>query len=91
MLLRREDFDAVGGWSTDYIIGDFEDSALCLKMRAQGKKTIYHPHVSFVHLERQTFALLGDDGYRQRLTIFNAITHQQKWRSDLSSLQGQPA
>ncbi len=91
MLLRREDFDAVGGWSTDYIIGDFEDSDLCLKMRAQGKKTIYHPHVSFVHLERQTFALLGDDGYRQRLTIFNAITHQQKWRSELSSSQGQPA
>lgn len=84
MALRREDYDAVGGWSTDYIIGDFEDSDLCLKMREYGKRIDYLPDISLVHLERQTFSLLGDDGYRQRLAIYNAVVHQQKWQVRLA-------
>ncbi|WP_299396298.1 glycosyltransferase family 2 protein [uncultured Desulfovibrio sp.] len=84
MALRREDYDAVGGWSTDYIIGDFEDSDLCLKMREYGKRIDYLPDISLVHLERQTFSLLGDDSYRQRLAIYNAVAHQQKWQVRLA-------
>lgn len=79
MALRRSDFEAVGGWDTDYLIGDFEDSDLCFKLRDQGLDIAYLPEVSLTHLERQSFASVGDDRFRQSVVIYNARRHQRHW------------
>ena len=81
MLLRRADFDRVGGWDTGYLIGDFEDSDLCLKLRDGGQQVAYLPQVQLTHLERQSMTALGSDEYRIRVTLWNALRHQSRWQS----------
>jgi Predicted glycosyltransferases len=80
LALRRTDFDRVGGWDTGYLVGDFEDSDLCLKLREAGLNVAYLPSVQLTHLERQSFKLLGQDDLRTRVVIYNAVRHQNRWR-----------
>lgn len=79
ILMRRKDFDHVDGWDTGYLIGDFEDSDICLKLRSVGLEVAYHPGVQLTHLERQSFKLLGEDGFRHRVMLYNAARHQSRW------------
>jgi len=79
LVISRSHFDKVGGWDIDYLIGDFEDSDLCLKLREKGLKVGYLPDFELTHLERQSIPLLGEGGYRQQLTLLNAQRHQQRW------------
>jgi GT2 family glycosyltransferase len=79
LAVRRQHFDEVGGWDTGYLIGDFEDSDLCLKLRQRGLAIAYLPGVQLTHLERQSFKLLGAGEYRTKVTVFNAARHQRRW------------
>jgi cellulose synthase/poly-beta-1,6-N-acetylglucosamine synthase-like glycosyltransferase len=88
LAVRREDFMRVGGWDTGYVIGDFEDSDLCLKLRSLGRRIVYEPAVELTHLERQSFALLGGGEFRQQVVLVNALRHQCRW-ADLLAAEGQ--
>lgn len=79
MLISKENFEAVGGWDTGYLIGDFEDSDFCLKLRNMGKECGYLPTVELTHLERQSFSLTGAPDFRTKLVILNATRHQKRW------------
>lgn len=85
LTMRRRDFDTVDGWDTGYLIGDFEDSDLCLKLRSAGFDIAYCPYVQLTHLERQSFKLLGNDEFRTRVVIYNAARHQNKWGALLAA------
>lgn len=85
IALRKSLFEELGGWSQDYLIGDFEDSDLCFKVRKAHKRIAYLRDISLVHLERQSVALWGANAIRQRLTIFNAVIHQNKWKKELAA------
>ena len=50
-------FREIGGFTRDYIIGDYEDSDLCLKIRAAGREIRYVPAAELYHLERQSIAV----------------------------------
>lgn len=51
MLVRREDFEKLGGFSEDYFYG-FEDPDFCLRLQHQlGKKCIYTPAAQVIHDE----------------------------------------
>lgn len=80
LLIERSLFNKVGGWDTGYLVGDFEDSDLCFKLREQGYRIVYQPKSQLVHLERQSFVGIGDNSFRQMVTIANAVRHQQKWK-----------
>lgn len=86
MLMPRAVFDQVGGWDTSFLVGDFEDSDLGFKVRAAGFQVAYLPEVELTHLERQSFRLLGQGSFRQRVVIFNAARHQQRWATQLQAL-----
>jgi GT2 family glycosyltransferase len=86
LVIRRTDFDRIGGWDTGYLIGDFEDSDLCLKLQAEGLKVAYLPTVQLTHLERQSFKLLGHDDFRNRVVIYNAVRHQNRWQHLIEGL-----
>jgi len=79
LAMRRADYDRIGGWDTGYLIGDFEDSDLCLKLRSNGLQVAYLPTVQLTHLERQSFKLLGQGDFRTRVVIYNANRHQTRW------------
>jgi len=51
MLVRRKDFEAVGGFSTDYFYS-FEDTDLCLMMKHKLKKRcVFTPGAQLIHYE----------------------------------------
>jgi len=86
LVIERDTLEAVGAWDTGYLIGDFEDSDLCLKLRAHGLRVAYVPGVQLTHLERQSFKLLGQDDFRQKVVIYNAVRHQSRWARALLEL-----
>jgi GT2 family glycosyltransferase len=83
MMLRREDFLAVGGFTTDYVIGDYEDSDLCLKLRAMGGRCLYMPSVALLHFERQS---MPDSDVDFGSTIYNRALHSARWSETIEAL-----
>lgn len=79
LAIRREDFASIGGWDNGYLIGDFEDSDLCLKLKTKGFSIAYLPTVQLNHLERQSFKIQDADDFRIRLVLYNAVRHQNRW------------
>jgi O-antigen biosynthesis protein len=82
LAIPRVLFQEVGGLTEDYIIGDFEDSDLCMKVRARGLEVCYTPNVEHYHLERLSMRLVAQDqpAWRHRLTLFNMWRHGKLWR-----------
>ena len=74
--IRKETFYSVGGLSTSYVIGDFEDSDLCYKLIRNGMtiKNLQPPAMVY-HLERQSFLFDDLDIAKLKLVAFNASTH----------------
>jgi GT2 family glycosyltransferase len=79
LVVRKAELLSLDGWDTGYLIGDFEDSDLCLTLRHAGLSTAYLPAVQLTHLERQSFKDVGADQFRMRLVIYNAARHQRRW------------
>ena len=86
VAIRSDDFKAAGGWSTDYFIGDFEDSDLCFKIRARGLSVAYTTDVELTHLERQSIPAMGEDTFRQRITMINAALYNKRWFKELREM-----
>jgi hypothetical protein len=85
LAMRRDVFERVGGWDTGYLVGDFEDSDLCLRLRGLGLSSVYLPQVALTHLERQSMCSLGDGRLRRYVTMHNALRHQARWGAQLES------
>lgn len=78
MVLSREAFVAVGGFTADYVVGDYEDSDLCLKLRASGGICYYAASVELRHYERQSMP--QDTASIDRgSTQYNRALHSLKW------------
>ncbi|WP_376094451.1 glycosyltransferase [Roseomonas sp. CCTCC AB2023176] len=85
LLLRRSAFDAVGGLCTDYVVGDYEDSDLCLRLRALGGDIRYVPSAELYHFERQSIA--GHAGYARTLACaYNRRLHHRRWDGAIEAL-----
>ena len=78
VMMRKSDFDQVGGFDEGYIVGDFEDSDLCLALRKLGKKMWLVPEAKLWHLERQSQKLTSEVGQRQMITLFNGWRYMKK-------------
>ena len=79
-LMRREVYEAVGGLDEKFLIGDFEDSDLCLKVREKGLEIACLPlPVTLIHLERQSFSGIGTPSFRDYVVRYNAWRHQTRW------------
>jgi GT2 family glycosyltransferase len=86
LMIDRDLFAKLGGLGEEYVIGDFEDSDLCLKAYEAGHLTYYTPEVELYHLERQSVKLLGQADWRQTLTLYNMWKHTQKWGALIPSV-----
>jgi len=84
LLVRRTAFDRAGGWDTGYLIGDFEDSDLCLTLREHGFRLVLEPSAVLVHLERQSVVSIGEDTFRLRVTLLNAARHYSRWKDAIT-------
>lgn len=85
ICVRREAFEAVGGFCTDYIVGDYEDSDLCLKLRAAGGDIAYVPESELYHFERQS--IRDHAGYARTLaSTYNRDLHHRRWAAAIERL-----
>ncbi len=85
LCVRRHAFEAVGGFSTDYVVGDFEDSDLCLKLRAAGGEIGYEPASELYHFERQSIG--AHAGHARTLAgSYNRLLHHQRWNAEMAAL-----
>lgn len=91
LLGDRAEVATLGGFSEDYLIGDFEDSDLCLKMQAAGRAIGVCPDITLTHLERQSFGPHGSGDFRTRVMLFNAWLHQDRWRRAIERHSGTEA
>ena len=88
LMMETTRFRKLGGLSTHYVVGDFEDSDLCLKLRREGLGIYVDLQACFFHLERQSVGL-SDSNTSNRIKVVatNAITHHQRWCSTIARLQ----
>ncbi|MGE8113147.1 glycosyltransferase family 2 protein [Pseudomonas sp. NPDC086566] len=86
VAIKRNTYEKIEGLDEGYLIGDFEDSDLCLKVHSEGLKIGYLPSVVLTHLERQSFTLLGDVSYRTLVVRFNAWRHTKKWGKQIEQI-----
>jgi O-antigen biosynthesis protein len=85
LLIDREVFEDVGGFSEDYVIGDYEDSDLCLKIRDAGHDIRYAPQVELYHLERQSISRHA--GYTRGVASeYNGWLHAGRWNDLMEKL-----
>ncbi len=68
-----------------YIIGDFEDSDLCLRLREAGAGIAYVPEAELFHFERRSIRLHA--GYSDTLaSLYNRRLHHRRWDGAIAAL-----
>ncbi|WP_051231041.1 glycosyltransferase [Kaistia adipata] len=90
LVMMRDTFRDVGGFSEDYVIGDYEDSDICLKIRSVGQEIAYEPSVALYHLERRSMRRNGDY-MRGIASRYNSWLHTRRWDADIAALMGEEA
>ena len=90
LAIRRKLFERIGGVCEDYIIGDYEDSDLCLRIRAAGSTITYVPEAELFHFERRSIGL--HSGYtRTHAALYNRLLHHDRWDSTITALMTEPS
>ncbi len=89
MLMRRDLAIEIGGFDQAYVLGDFEDSDLCLRIQARGYRCVVDPQVRLIHLERQS-QIGPDQRWRMNLTVYNAWQHETRWGATIEAKWGAP-
>lgn len=84
MLLRRDVALELGGFDESYIIGDFEDTDLCLRLHQRGLNSGVVPDVQMFHLERKSQATSAQ-AWRMNLTLYNAWVHEKRWAETIQA------
>ena len=87
LMTSGDMLERVGGFSKDYILGDFEDADLCLKITRQGQRVGLLRDGGLYHLERQSIRKLGTVDYRQTVTYLNCIRFNQIWTNELAEFE----
>jgi GT2 family glycosyltransferase len=57
LMVERALYDQLGGLSTQYVQGGYEDSDLCLRLIEAGRRNWYLADVELYHLEAQSFPI----------------------------------
>lgn len=86
MMISRDLYELLEGLDESYILGDFEDSDLCMKSLQAGYTNYLLGSEKLYHLERQSQNLFDDNDWKFKLTIFNGWQHTQRWASAIEQL-----
>ncbi len=87
MVMTRDLATSLGGFDEAFVIGDFEDSDLCLRARGLGVGCAVDHDVPMFHLERKS-QITGAEPWRLNVTLYNAWLHQKRWGRRLANEAG---
>lgn len=90
LIVRKADFADGAVFSDSYVLGDFEDADLCMRVRASGKSIKQIDSSDVFHLERQSIANVGMTGFKRAVTLLNAITFTTRWREQAAGSSARP-
>jgi GT2 family glycosyltransferase/glycosyltransferase involved in cell wall biosynthesis len=79
LLLRRVDWDALGGFDERYAPAYYEDTDLAFRVREAGMGVYYQPDAVVVHFEGQSSGTDVTQGVKKHQVI-NQQTFVQRWR-----------
>lgn len=77
LMLRTADYLLLGGLDEGYLVGDFEDSDLCLKLANRGQSLWLVPEARLWHLERQSQTIGIVPTRRRLLTFYNGWRYKK--------------
>jgi len=86
MLMSKQQYLDVGGFDIGYILGDFEDSDLCMKVRNSGKRIAVSGTVQMYHLERLSQSLVSGNTWKHTLSMVNGLRHTNKWNKEVENV-----
>lgn len=81
LLLKKCDFDAVGGLDEEQLAVAYNDIDLCLKLRARGLANIYTPAATLIHHESKSRGLDFSQEHLERY-MAELVAFQRRWSSD---------
>jgi GT2 family glycosyltransferase len=70
------------------VVGDFEDSDLCLKLGERGGVCWYMASVALFHFERQSMPKSGLHSERGS-SVYNRLLHTAKWSARIETIMKQ--
>jgi GT2 family glycosyltransferase len=82
LVIARDMVSELGGLDESFVIGDFEDADLCMKLAARGLRCGVDLETRMFHLERQSQAG-SSQRWRMNLTLYNAWVHERRWGARL--------
>jgi O-antigen biosynthesis protein len=82
MMVERSIYEEAGGLPLHYVQGDYEDSELCLRIAAGGRRIWYLPTVELYHLEGQSYV----PGVRRIPSEYNMWLHTSIWGTRIEEL-----
>ena len=86
LLVGRSEYEAVGGFDPAYVLGDFEDSDLCIRLQESGRPCRYEPAAELVHLERQSFGPRSDALAGDGRLAYNRWLFKHRWNDRVEHL-----
>jgi GT2 family glycosyltransferase len=79
LLMRKSDISNGVMFDPTFLVGDFEDADLCMRIRATSKEIELLRVPGLYHLERQSLRFVGDGSARSALTFVNCLTFNDRW------------
>lgn len=83
LLIRRDLWNALGGFSTAYMPAYYEDTDLAFRVREAGLRVFYAPHAVVVHFEGQSSGTDLTQGVKRHQAI-NQKTFSNRWANVLA-------
>ena len=82
MLMKAEDFQAVGGFDEEFVVA-FNDIDLCMKARAAGKKVVFTPYAELYHYESKSRGM-EDTPEKQFRFEKETKRFEEKWGDEMA-------
>lgn len=89
LLVARAEFEAIGGFDTAYVLGDYEDSDLCIRLQESGRPCRYEPAATLYHPERSSFATRHADEGGSGHVIYNRWLFTHRWDERIGLLMAE--
>ncbi|BBK42023.1 glycosyl transferase family 2 [Allostella vacuolata] len=89
LIIAADTFRRLDGFCTDFAIGDYEDSDLCLRLREMGLRLWYAPEAALYHLERHS--IQQHASYQRGVASrHNRWLHGRRWDAAMARLMDDP-
>ncbi len=85
LMLERELFEQLDGFDECYAPGYYEDTDLCFRVRAGGKRVVAQPASEIVHLEGISSGTDVHGSGMKRYQLLNHRKFYQRWREVLAT------